>query len=369
MSDQFSRRDFIKKTAIASAITGIGIDAFATSESHLNSDNDIESAQKIGVQRLPVSQLEHWQELGYGMFIHFGMSTFSGDELGSGKDPCSLYNPTELDVDQWVKVARDAGMKYIVLTAKHVSGHCLWPSKYTDYHVGNSGNKTDVMEAFVSACKKYDIQPGLYYCSWDNHHLFGSATPSNVPWESKFTTPEYCDFQFKQVEELMTQYGPFVEVWIDIPGMLSYENRLKQYQLITELQPDILVMMNGGVGKEHQIKTDYSWPTDLVSMERGLPPSRDGYNPWYVVKDYLGNDQDYYIPGEVCDTICYTWFWNENIKVRSAEELVGMRLISKERGSNFLLNVAPDQTGRIPQKMVDVLLSAKLKYDKIRRAF
>lgn len=363
MSDHFNRRDFIRKSVLVSAITGTGLHDVATAVPAFISGDDDD--QKNGVQRLAIKQLKQWQELEYGMFIHFGMSTFSGDELGTGKDPSSLYKPSQLDVDQWVRVARDAGMKYIVLTAKHVSGHCLWPSQFTDYHVGNSGDKTDVMKAFVSSCEKYNIRPGFYYCSWDNHHLFDSATPSNVPWENKFTTSKYCEFQFNQVKELMTNYGPFVEVWIDIPGMLSYENRVKQYQLITKLQPDTLVMMNGGVGRNHQIKTDYSWPTDIVSMERELPSSRDGYNPWYVVKDYLGNDQDYYIPGEVCDTICYNWFWKENNQVRSTDEVLGMRLISKERGANFLLNVPPDQSGQIPGKIVEVLLQTKEKYNLI----
>ncbi|MBN2174483.1 MAG: alpha-L-fucosidase, partial [Bacteroidales bacterium] len=227
MSTLLNRRTFLKKSTVLSTVAGMGLNSWAYCNSPFLRDN---CDQKTGTQRLPVNQLKQWQELEYGMFIHFGMSTFSGEELGSGKDPCSLYNPAGLDVDQWVRVARDAGMKYIVLTAKHVSGHCLWPSKFTDYHVGNSGNQTDVMAAFVAACQKYGILPGFYFCSWDNHHLFGSATPSNVPWENMFTTSEYCEFQFNQVEELMTQYGPFVEVWIDIPGMLSYENRVKQYQ-------------------------------------------------------------------------------------------------------------------------------------------
>lgn len=232
--------------------------------------------------------------------------------------------------------------------------------------MGNSGNKTDVVEAFVKACDKYFIIPGFYYCSWDNHHLFGSATPTNVPWENKFTTDEYCEFQRNQVEELLTQYGKVGEMWIDIPGMLSHENRKRQYDQIVELQPDTLIMMNGGADRNHQIRTDYSWPTDLLSMERRLPASRDGYNPWYSVKNYLGEDENYYIPGEVCDTLNYTWFWKDDNKVRSADEVTGMRLITKERGANFLLNVPPDKTGRIPQKLVDVLLNSDKKYATIK---
>jgi alpha-L-fucosidase len=141
------------------------------------------------------------------MFIHFGMSTFDGDELSKGDKSSSSYRPDKLDVDQWVSVARDAGMKYAVLTAKHVAGHCLWPSRHTDYHVATSGNKTNGVEAFVTACAKRGVKPGLYYCSWDNHHRFGSVTPTFARWDSAFTTQAYRDFQLVQVEELLTQFG------------------------------------------------------------------------------------------------------------------------------------------------------------------
>lgn len=166
-----------------------------------------------GAQRLSVKKLHAWEKLEYGMYIHFGMSTFDGDELSRGDRPSTHYCPTKLDVDQWVSVARDAGMKYAILTAKHVSGHCLWPSKHTDYHVGTSSDTTNVVEEFVKACEKRGILPGLYYCSWDNHHTFGSISPTFTHWEGAFTTSEYRDFQMAQVEELLTQFGPVVEMW------------------------------------------------------------------------------------------------------------------------------------------------------------
>jgi len=362
MSSSFNRRDFLKKSALTATASTFVNPIFSVHRDQLP-DESLPKDKK-GVQRLSLKQLNEWEQLKYGMFIHFGMSTFLGEELGSGKDPASLYNPTELDVDQWVKVASDAGMKYVVLTAKHVSGHCLWPSKFTDYHVGNSGNSTDVMQAFVEACEKYQLKAGFYYCSWDNHHLFGSATPSHVDWEDKFTTAEYVQFQLNQLDELIANYGPFIEVWVDIPGMLSYQDRVRVYDKIVELSPETFIMMNGGAGPNHSIKTDYSWPTDLLSMERGLPASRDGYNPWYTVKNYLGEDQEYYIPGEVCDTICYNWFWKGHKRVRSAKEVLGMRLIAEERGSNFLLNVSPDKRGIIPSHQIDALLECEHLYQR-----
>jgi len=367
MASNHNRRNFIKKSAFSTALLGLGLEsnAFTLNKDPSEPESEQSEPDQTGAQRFSIERLKKWEALEFGMFIHFGMSTFSGAELGSGKDPCSLYNPNDLDVDQWVKVARDAGMKYVVLTTKHVSGHCLWPSKFTDYHVGNSGNKTDVIGAFAKACAKYGILPGFYYCSWDNHHLFGSATPTNVAWENKYSTTEYFQFQQNQIHELLTQYGPIEEFWVDIPGMLTHEGRRKQYAQIARLQPNALVMMNGSLDKKMEIDPNYAWPTDLVSMERGLPPSRSGYRPWYTMQNNLGEKSRFYIPGEVCDTICYTWFWQKESRLRNVDELLGMRILSKVRSSNLLLNVPPDQSGKIPQATVDLLMHLDKKYRQV----
>ena len=103
----------------------------------------------------------------YGMFIHFGINTFHDQEWTDGSKPASSYRPTAVDADQWIRVAKDAGMKYVILTAKHHEGFCLWDSKYTEYDVESSGNTTNVIEAIAKACKKYDIGLGLYYSLWD----------------------------------------------------------------------------------------------------------------------------------------------------------------------------------------------------------
>jgi len=119
------------------------------------------SGQTRGSQRLSLEKLQAWEKLGYGMFIHFGMSTFMANELPDGKSPASTYAPDQLDVAQWVSVARDAGMKYAILTTKHVAGHCLWPTKCTDYSVANSTNRTDVVEKFVNACRDKGVLSGF----------------------------------------------------------------------------------------------------------------------------------------------------------------------------------------------------------------
>lgn len=324
-----------------------------------------------GRQRLPLAKLKAWEALGYGMFLHFGMSTFSGKELSDGNSPVSLYSPDKLDVEQWVSVARDAGMKYAVLTAKHVAGHCLWPTAWTDYSVANSPVKTDVIEAFVKACAKCGVMPGIYYCSWDNHNRFGSMTETDVgalpidqqaqgpgAWaEQSFTTRAYQDFQWRQLEELLTRYGPIGEVWIDIPGVLPRGFRNDLYHQMAAWQPDSILIMNGG-GSAPVFPVIYSWPTDVATLERSFPNSRLGYNKMRKIEG-----QAYYLPGESCDTAAKNWFFQDDDRVRSDAELFGMYSVTRARGANFLLDVPPDRSGRIPDEHVGALMRLRKNID------
>lgn len=313
---------------------------------------------KPGAQRLSIEQLEAWEKLKLGMFIHFGMSTFVGAEKPSGNEASTLYAPDRLDVDQWIRAAKACGMKYAVLTAKHVAGHCLWPSDQTDYHVGTSGNPTDVVAEFVAACRKHGLMPGLYYCSWDNHHRFGSKTRSDVAeWERKnpedrmaFVTRAYMDFQMAQIEELLTRYGPIGEVWIDIPSLLPRFFRQELYDRIADLQPSAVVMMNNGIGDGTRYMVGRAWPSDLIAIERFLPNSLTGHIKWREIEG-----ERYYVPGEVCDPIGGEWFFTEEDQPRSDQELLGMALVANSRGANLLLDVGPDKHGLIPGRFLDAL--------------
>jgi alpha-L-fucosidase len=322
-----------------------------------------EDEAKRGQQRLSMEQLKKWEAMQYGMFIHFGMSTYLGQELPDGKAPASLYNPDKLDVDQWVSVARDAGVKYAVVCAKHVAGHCLWPSEHTDYTVANSGNKTDVIEAFVKSCEKRGVKPGLYYCSWDNHNLFGSQTRTyskrgfmetfpktqeeNLP---PYTTSVYQNFMTAQVTELLTKYGPIAEMWIDIPGELGWGYRTFIYNYMAELQPEIVIMMNSGTPDSTNYNVDYAWPSDLMAIERGLPPE-SGYQKWRTIKG-----KEYYLPAEVCDTIGREWFFVPNDPPRPDDELLNKLDACRKRGVNYLLDVPPDKHGLIPEEYIQALI-------------
>jgi alpha-L-fucosidase len=331
------------------------------------------SADRPGSQRLSVEQLQKWESLGYGMFIHYGMSTFVGKELPSGKDPLTAYAPDQLDVDQWVSVARDAGMKYAVLTTKHVAGHCLWPTKHTSYSIVNSTDKTDVVEKFVKACQKRGVLAAFYYCSWDNHNRFGSRTPSDPQTQWTFgynnhmalekraatqpdtpmpcyTTSVYQEFQTKQITELLTQYGPIAETWIDIPGVLGRGYRTFLYRKVAELQPETVVMMNSGISDGAKYNVDYSWPSDLIAIERRVPPGT-GHQKW---RDIEG--KKYYMPGEVCDPIGKDWFFVPGDNPRADDVLARQFQDCRSGGVNFLLDVPPNKHGVIPDEHVQALM-------------
>ncbi len=335
------------------------------------SRNNPADANRTGKQRLAVAALQKWEAMKFGMFIHFGMSTFVSAELPSGADPSATYAPDKLDVDQWVSIARDAGMKYAVLTTKHVAGHSLWPTKLNDYHVGTSGNKTDVVAAFLKACERRGVKPGFYYCAWDNHNRFGSLSPNVAPLPvgknpspsnrgSAYVTQAYLDFQWAQITELMDAYGPITEWWLDIPHLLPRDYRERLYAHITQRQPEAVVMFNHGIGDGSELIVDRAWPTDLIAIERFLPNSATGHVKWRKI-----DGKDYYVPGEVCDPIGTDWFYTEHDQPRSDAELLGMYLTSTSRGANLLLDVGPDKHGLIPERYQSALVRLRKNLDKL----
>src|SRR6185437_11855455 len=146
----------------------------------------------------------------YGMFIHFGINTFCDEEWTDGARPPSIYRPTIIDADQWIATAKAAGMKYVILVTKHEDGFCLWDSKYTDYDVGSSGNRTNVVKAVARACRKYGLSLGLYYSLWDRHL---NPDPSDTSLDKAYNT--YLIAQLKELIAITRQYTPIVELWLD----------------------------------------------------------------------------------------------------------------------------------------------------------
>jgi len=343
----FSRRSFLT----AAGAGALAVSAAPPRLAMAAADSKPAASEDRGAQRLTPAQLQAWEKLGYGMFIHYGMSTFVVNELPDGKAPASTYAPDKLDVGQWISVVRDAGMKYAILTTKHVAGHCLWPTKHTDYSVANSADKTDVVEKFVAACREKGVLPGFYYCSWDNHNRFGSRTWSDPKEDGPyFTTSLYQTFQTAQITELLTQYGPIAETWIDIPGLLGRGYRTFLYNYIASLQPETVIMMNSGISTQEKYDVDYAWPSDIIAIERSLPADK-GYQKWREIEG-----KKYYMPGEVCDPIGKQWFYVEGDLPRANEKLAEQFQACKARGVNLLLDVPPDKHGLIPEANVQALM-------------
>ena len=289
-------------------------------------------------------QVSDWEQLKYGMFIHFNMNTYAGAEYDNGKMPAESFNPSNLDVDQWIRTARDAGMKYAVLTAKHTGGFCLWDSKAVwkgkeyDYDISSSPVKTDIVSLFMESCRKYDIKPALYYCLWDDH---------NEPVSSK---EEYFQLVKEHITELVTSYKGLVEIWIDIPSRIKPDQRTELYNVVKKYQPHCLVTCNNGFTDGSVL---LNFPADITNGERTLPPAT-GHNPVMEI-----NGKKYYIPMEVCQTINQNWFWLPGDVTKSVRTLYYWYSESIKRGANFLLDVPPDPSGKIPSDLVTRLMELK----------
>ena len=314
-----------------------------------------------------VERIRAWQDLKYGMFIHFGLSTFVDDDMANGDDPATAYAPTHLDVDQWVRTAREAGMKYIVLTAKHVSGFCIWDSKAQwkgrefDYDVAASGDTTDVIAEFVAACRKYDIWPGIYYCTMDLRHSMREIT-----WNPKLPvlSDEYYTLMKDHLRELHTAHPDIAIQWLDIPRHLTNEQRSELYNLVRSLNPDCLIMFN--YSKESrdiegpftiEKAKDVTWPTDILNSE--VTPIRV---PFETPQAFQG--KTYELGYEHCVSIVQKWFWKSDETLKSVETLSSIYQETMRLKGNFLLNVPPDTTGRIPAASVTRLKELREELDK-----
>lgn len=305
----------------------------------------------------PTDALREWEALEYGMFIHYGLSTFVGDQFGRFEKPSTDYAPTGLDVDGWIETAQAAGMKYAVLTVKHHYGHALWPTEVSDYDVTTSSDPTDVVALFVEACRKYGVKPGFYYSlGWDRVHM-QPRTPG-----------EYEAFVLAQLTELLTRYGPITELWFDIPWDLGPDTKgalARLYAHCKALQPDCLVLYNQGFvdgsAIERRLPTYIGqpageapvalWPKDLNCGER-VEPLESGHDPWIEHEGVRC-----YVPDEVCDSLGQErWFWGANDAVRPVRQMVELYRRSVGRGANLLLNVGPDPNGQVPAAQRAVLL-------------
>lgn len=322
---------------------------------------------------VPSAQQQAWHELEQYAFIHFSINTFTNKEWGYGDESPSLFNPSELDADQWVRVLQEAGMKGVILTCKHHDGFALWPSQFTEHSVKNSPykqGKGDVVREVAEACRKYGLQFGVYLSPWDRNH-------------PDYGTPAYLTYYRNQLTELFTQYGPIFEMWFDganggdgyyggkraqvkINGAQYYDwpTTLKH---VRSMQPAVLFFSDAGpdirwVGNERGIAGETNWnsisPDTLFAGKSNIESLLQTGHP----------EGTRWIPAEVDVSIRPGWFYHaeEDARVKTPEQLFEIYLTSVGRGSNLLLNVPPDRRGKIHEEDVKSLQGwAKLRADRL----
>jgi alpha-L-fucosidase len=274
----------------------------------------------------------------YGMFFHFGPATFSVGYQDVDEVELKDFNPTELDCDDWISTAKAAGAKYAILTTKHHNGFALWPSKYTEYGVKNTpwkDGKGDVVAEFVSSCRKYGLKVGLYYspAQWGK----GAASFKDAK--------EYDDYFINQISELLSNYGKIDYLWFDGYGSEGREYDKKRIvEEIFRLQPDILTFC------------DPAWTPCVrwIGNEDGYasldnPLVVDKWNFSVLTEEAVSLGNSMFLPAECDCKLRSTWFWydyNEDT-IKDVEELFGMYEQSVGHGSNFLINIGPDNRGLI----------------------
>ena len=293
---------------------------------------------------IPTESQLRWQKMEYYMFVHFGPNTFTDKEWGSGDEDPDVFAPTALDCGQWARIAREAGMKGIILTAKHHDGFCLWPSKYSDHTVANCSwmdGKGDVLRELASACEKYDLRLGVYISPWDrNHPAYG--------------TEEYNEVFAGCISEVLSEYGNVFELWLDgaDDGQGDAPSRYRWDYFISTaltLNPELVIFSDIGpgcrwIGNERGYAGETNWSLlNTAGFGPGrLAPSRDTLN--------CGNVHGvHWIPGEADVSIRPGWFYSPSTddKLKTVDELMEIYYASVGRNANLLLNVPPDRSGRI----------------------
>jgi alpha-L-fucosidase len=301
------------------------------------------------VMPVPSSSQLAWQKMEYYAFIHFGMNTFTDHEWGEGRAPAEMFAPTAFDAEQWAQVAKDAGMKGIIITAKHHDGFCLWNSKTTEYSVKNSkwrGRRGDVLKDLSAACRKYGLKFGVYLSPWDrNHPLYG--------------TPAYNQIYKEQWREVLTNYGEIFETWLD--GANDNKKRMVYdfngfWQTIRGIQPKAVIFSDAGldarwVGNERGFAGETNWSNR--ANEGSFPGFAD--EKALNVGDENGAS---WIPAECDVSIRPGWFYHkeEDAKIKSVGELMNIYYNSVGRNCNLLLNIGVDRRGLVNETDVSRLM-------------
>ncbi|WP_319505807.1 discoidin domain-containing protein [Bacteroides graminisolvens] len=303
---------------------------------------------------VPSENQLRWQEMEYYAFVHFSLNTYTDQSWGYGNEDVKLFNPEKADCRQWARICKEAGMKGIIITAKHHCGFCLWPSEYTEYSVKNApwkNGKGDMVREMADACKEYGLKLGIYLSPWDRNH-------------PDYGKPEYITYFRNQLTELLTKYGDIFEVWFDGAnggdGYYGGANEIREidrttyydwkntYALVRKLQPNIVIWNDGGdradlrwVGTEDGYVGETNW--SLLNAT--------GDVPWNMLH-YGVENGDAWVPAEVNTSIRPEWFYHpsEDTKVKTLPHLMNIYYNSIGRNSTLLLNFPIMPNGLINEK-------------------
>lgn len=334
---------------------------------------------------VPSSRQLAWQRLEFIAFAHFGMNTFMDQEWGTGTESPSVFNPTNFDARQWVRVLKGAGIKLLILTAKHHDGFCLWPSKYTDHSVKNSpwkGGTGDVVAEVAEACKKAGLKFGVYLSPWDRHEkTYGDS-------------PVYNEHFRSQLRELLTNYGEIAEVWFDGAngegpnGKTQVYDWQSYYKVIRELQPNAVIAIMGPdvrwVGTESGYGRETEWSVlpnvtqnlDAIAASSQRFPVDGAFAPKDLMGEDLGSREKMknasslvWYPAETDVSIRPGWFYHasQDELVKSSGKLVDIYYSSVGRNSVLLLNIPPNRSGRIHESDIKSLVGMRKILDQTFR--
>lgn len=302
---------------------------------------------------VPEPKQVEWQQMETYAFIHFGLNTFNDREWGYGDTDPKTFNPTNLDCEQWAQTLVKAGMKGVILTAKHHDGFCLWPFEGTEYSIKNSpwkNGKGNVVKELSEACKKYGLKFAVYLSPWDRH-------------QANYGTPEYLPYFYAQLHDLLTNYGPVFEVWFDGANggdgwyggakdirtidRKNYYNYPRIYEMLDSIQPQAIIFSDGGpgcrwVGNEK----GFAGATNWSFLRKG--EVHPGYDKSYELQ-YGHPDGNQWVPAECDVSIRPGWFYHpeEDDRVKSPDQLVDLYYRSVGHNATLLLNFPVDRRGLI----------------------
>lgn len=314
-----------------------------------------------------------WLELEQYAFIHFGVNTFTGKQWGEGDEDEAIFDPKKLDCDQWVAAIKSAGLKGMVLTAKHHDGFCLWPSAYTEHSVENSPCPYDIVKEASDACRRGGIKFGFYLSPWDRNSKY-------------YGTPDYNDYYCNQLTELLTNYGEIFYVWFDNActeeGKQEYDFP-RYIELIRKYQPNAVIFNDFGpdvrwCGNEAGKKREEEWavvPTDLCFRgvdQTGPGPQADEKLELHNWDKDLGMREQIlkcnglaFVPSEIDTSIRKDWFWLKKQNPKSLKKLFQIYLNSVGHNACLNLNLPPDKDGLIDARDVERLKEYGQLLDKL----